>query len=396
MSPGPGNPLLAERLRTAADAMQKKIDEKFHPAISQCRPTRRRAGIARGMASEAQHMQRVQQALRALAQVHEDGTIPDLLRGFKSKSQIEELLSGNYPDPGIHRGWVRDLLNATEDLPETALQRSSLKGAVARVKDDNPWISLLPEEVVAVEGLRKAALKHRGVSISPPRLDAYMRLAALGIGNGEQYKQAQTVLEALCNGEPEIPKDVLIRQQEAKLISLKIPGFFVTPHTLAKRMVDLAMIRPGMKVLEPSAGSGNIADAVRESHPSIKLDVIEFAQTLRDILTAKGYVLQGYDFLKWPTDSEMQYDRIVMNPPFEHNQDIKHVQHAFKCLKPGGRMVSIMSPHWIFSEDRESVAFRDWFNTVDGYDEELPAGTFSNEVTSTGVSSRLVTINKES
>jgi len=30
-----------------------------------------------------------------------------------------------------------------------------------------------------------------------------------------------------------------------------------------------------------------------------------------------------------------------MNPPFENGADIKHIQHAMKMLKPGGRLVAI-------------------------------------------------------
>ena len=35
------------------------------------------------------------------------------------------------------------------------------------------------------------------------------------------------------------------------------------------------------------------------------------------------------------------FDRIVMNPPFANGDDIKHIMHALKMLKPGGRLVAI-------------------------------------------------------
>ena len=35
------------------------------------------------------------------------------------------------------------------------------------------------------------------------------------------------------------------------------------------------------------------------------------------------------------------FDRIVMNPPFTNGDDIKHIMHALKMLKPGGRLVAI-------------------------------------------------------
>lgn len=36
------------------------------------------------------------------------------------------------------------------------------------------------------------------------------------------------------------------------------------------------------------------------------------------------------------------YSRIILNPPFTKNQDIKHVRHALKWLAPGGILVAIM------------------------------------------------------
>ena len=35
------------------------------------------------------------------------------------------------------------------------------------------------------------------------------------------------------------------------------------------------------------------------------------------------------------------FDRIVMNPPFDHGADIRHIEHARGKLKPGGRLVAI-------------------------------------------------------
>jgi hypothetical protein len=38
-----------------------------------------------------------------------------------------------------------------------------------------------------------------------------------------------------------------------------------------------------------------------------------------------------------------KFDRVVMNPPFDHGADIKHVEHARKFLKPGGRLVAVVA-----------------------------------------------------
>jgi hypothetical protein len=35
------------------------------------------------------------------------------------------------------------------------------------------------------------------------------------------------------------------------------------------------------------------------------------------------------------------FDRVVMNPPFDHGVDIKHIERASTMLCPGGRLVAV-------------------------------------------------------
>ena len=56
------------------------------------------------------------------------------------------------------------------------------------------------------------------------------------------------------------------------------------PAPVVADIVEAAEIEPGMSVLEPSAGKGNIADAIRESHPDAKLDTVEYQRELGKIL----------------------------------------------------------------------------------------------------------------
>ena len=97
------------------------------------------------------------------------------------------------------------------------------------------------------------------------------------------------------------------------------------------------------------------------------------------------------DFLQFEGGA---FDRIVMNPPFEHGQDVDHVRHAFELLKDGGRLVAIMGEHAFFGGDQKSIAFRAWLDELGGSSEQLPSGTFEHQATSTGVASRLVVIDK--
>jgi 16S rRNA G1207 methylase RsmC len=84
------------------------------------------------------------------------------------------------------------------------------------------------------------------------------------------------------------------------------------------------------------------------------------------------------------------FDRIVMNPPFADQQDIRHVMHAATLLKPGGRLVAIMSAGVAFRDDRLSRAFRALLLEHGGAIEYLPEAAF--KASGTGVLAVLVTI----
>ena len=82
-------------------------------------------------------------------------------------------------------------------------------------------------------------------------------------------------------------------------------------------------------------------------------------------------------------------DAIAMNPPFSRQADIKHVMHASKFLRPGGRLASIMSAAVMFREDRLTVSFRkqvaEQGNVVM---RRLPTGSFKSA--GTGVETCLI------
>ena len=70
------------------------------------------------------------------------------------------------------------------------------------------------------------------------------------------------------------------------------------------------------------------------------------------------------------------YDRVIMNPPFSNQQDIKHVNHALKFLKDDGVLVSVMSPGFTFRENKLSVDFKTMLEERGGYYEKNPEGSF--------------------
>lgn len=164
-------------------------------------------------------------------------------------------------------------------------------------------------------------------------------------------------------------------------------GQFDTPHVLAENVVDLADVQAGMSVLEPSAGVGRIAAAARQVGSFVTCWEIDEkrAEKLADV----AHSLNVGDFLA--AEPVSAYDRVVMNPPFAKQDDIRHVLHALRFLKPGGRLVAIMSAGVMFRENKLSSEFRDLVEQSSGSIERLPEGAF--KASGTSVNTCIVTIN---
>jgi protein-L-isoaspartate O-methyltransferase len=154
------------------------------------------------------------------------------------------------------------------------------------------------------------------------------------------------------------------------------PQLFPTPPDLAERMAELADVQPGHRVLEPSAGTGNLLRAALDQEATVL--GVEINQTLVDGLRAKGWNVERADFLTCNGDLGT-FDRILMNPPFKDAEDVKHIMHARNFLRPGGKLVAICA-----NGPRQQAALRPLAESW----EELPAGTFDG----TGVRAVLLTI----
>ena len=71
------------------------------------------------------------------------------------------------------------------------------------------------------------------------------------------------------------------------------------------------------------------------------------------------------------------FDRIVMNLPSADGEDIKHITHALRLLKPGGRIVTLCA-----NRPRQNAKLRPIIKEMGGEWEELPANTFATTGTS--------------
>ncbi len=136
--------------------------------------------------------------------------------------------------------------------------------------------------------------------------------------------------------------------------------FFPTPDELADRVATLATVANGQRVLEPSAGQGALVGAVRRIARATSVTCFELLPANVRILQlfGTGVEVRDTDFLRAdPADLE-PFDRVVMNPPFGKRADLHHVRHAFSFLKPGGRLVAIMSAGVKYRDDSLGASFR--------------------------------------
>lgn len=180
-------------------------------------------------------------------------------------------------------------------------------------------------------------------------------------------------------------------RQGVKVVSA--PQLFPTPSDLAARMVDLAGLDVGMRVLEPSAGTGQILAALPGVVPfgekrQTALDVVavEYSHTLAEGLKQSGLAgaVVCSDFLQCG-DELGKFDAVLMNPPFENAADVKHITHALTKLKPGGRLVAICA-----NGPRQQAILRPLVEARGGEWEDLPPDTFKEQ--GTGVRTALLMI----
>jgi len=145
---------------------------------------------------------------------------------------------------------------------------------------------------------------------------------------------------------------------------------FSTPPAEALVVVKVAALCPGMSVLEPSAGTGNIAALARLLGPHV--DTNEIDPRRRELLAIQGFEPTTVDAERLDNllPLEKTYHAIVMNPPFSaaggrvagHRTAFgaRHIEQALLRLKPGGRLVAIVGRG--MAADRPG--FRDWWAEI--------------------------------
>ena len=146
---------------------------------------------------------------------------------------------------------------------------------------------------------------------------------------------------------------------------------FSTPPAEALLVVSAAGLCSGLAVLEPSAGTGNLAVLARLAGAAV--DTNEIDPRRRKMLELQGFSPSAFDAERLHNllPPERIYDAIVMNPPFSatggrvngHSTEFgaRHVEQALLRLKPGGRLVAIVGRGMALDRPK----FRAWWANIE-------------------------------
>jgi len=329
----PDNSKIIERLRKSAQSLLNQ-SEKINTEVSG-NWTHRRQSFADNARRKKENLIKNATALNRLADLWENNECPEILKGVRTAGDFDTY----YP---------RDL---TED-------------------DKGYWFE--EKQPILLKKAIKMGLKSQA--------------------DNELFKNAIKQLSEIVLS----PEEIKQRELDEKLVALRssnIPGFFPTPDNIIDEMIAHAKLDNYMSVLEPSCGIGSIADKVRNEYPEIALVMVEQHYSLAEICELKGYNVLNDDI--FAINFNVRFDRILMNPPFENKQDIKHVLHCYNTfLEEGGILVSVMSAGVMNNTDKLSEDFREFVDAHGYFIEMGQQFNKSNAFRNTGVNTVLVIIEK--
>lgn len=169
--------------------------------------------------------------------------------------------------------------------------------------------------------------------------------------------------------------NALKQQMKIGIQVVTAPQLFPTPPNIANQMVDLLDPQQGNKILEPSAGTGNLLNALSKSitFEYGYIQAIEINANLCNRLKANynNLFVTQCDFLDWyPRGEPDLFDRIIMNPPFINGADIKHIKYAASFLASNGLLVALCA-----GGNRQYKQLE----PLSSYWEPLPDGSFLSE-----------------
>ncbi|MCK5601332.1 DUF4942 domain-containing protein [Candidatus Pacearchaeota archaeon] len=168
--------------------------------------------------------------------------------------------------------------------------------------------------------------------------------------------------------------------------------FYPTPSNLARKMAHMIDAKYSGRILEPSAGKGDLIEAILNRHlggyKKAAVDCIEYDKELQATLTGKGYRVIDSDFLSY--NGSKQYDTVIMNPPFSNGAT--HVLKAWNMLYDGDVIALLNAETLLNTCNKERVLL---FNIVEQFGTvEYIENAFMDAERKTGVEVALIHLKK--
>lgn len=111
------------------------------------------------------------------------------------------------------------------------------------------------------------------------------------------------------------------------------------PRWWVKQAIDRLEIEGSERILEPSAGSGGIVEALQQlCFPVPQIVALELNKRFFEVLRGKCEAYRQDFFAVQPNDIG-HFDRVIMCPP--KNSDA-HIEHAIQFLRPGGKLFALV------------------------------------------------------
>lgn len=300
------------------------------------------------------------------------------------KERISWLLCGNFGQWESEQakkniGNPKEIFNLISILEFSSLPKDSSKFYNKEVED--MILEQVNEEIPPATKqwtLENCAIIDNMIKLPDARLDR------------EVYEEVKNALELIGGKWNTRSQGFVFKKDPTELLKKVVSGekvnlkkefqFFATPENVANRLVELANIKDGNKVLEPSAGQGAIIKAINKVHPKMVVDCYEFMDINREFLKEIPTVnLLGEDFLKRQDNPE--YDRIIANPPFAKNADITHFIKMWESLRVNGTLVCMTSMHWQHSSNKKEKAFQTFLDKIGAEVHTVDAGAFKESGT---------------
>ncbi|MBC7172127.1 MAG: hypothetical protein H5U40_06870 [Polyangiaceae bacterium] len=127
-----------------------------------------------------------------------------------------------------------------------------------------------------------------------------------------------------------------------------------TDPKVAREMVGMAApflrAHPEARILEPSAGQGNLVRSVLEVSPLAHVDAIDIDPRWGTLLSELGPNVVGAtcNYLERPAPSR-RYDLTVTNPPYDAGQEAEHLA---KMLDESKRIIALLPARSLHGRDR--------------------------------------------